>query len=338
MTATSAGHNPRRVKRVSLMIAFALCSAIAAPSSGRGQSAADSIARGLDSVSVGARDDAVAQLTELGIVNINAVVRARLISLLENEGTTGFSTNTDSVDTDELFSSYLARLVRLVAQFQDVSSLRGICISTGLDVNNSVRLFVAAHAAQAYPFLEEAWGLSIGRLGLLQTFGQILGSTSGGLSTAQLSTIRAQVYSVAVSNPVGFLAAASYAGLGELAPVAQQIAASDPDAGNRDLAASVASRLSAAQANASSASLLTNSQSWLDAFCLGATGARNGVCHSLHNDFNNAIKHLDGNPNAARNVLNALINRANGATSEGTLSAAEASVVLGNATLVLSRI
>src|SRR3989304_1746451 len=77
------------------------------------------------------------------------------------------------------------------------------------------------------------------------------------------------------------------------------------------------SPLTASRNGLSNATLLEQSQGWLDAFCLGGSGSRYGACESLDNHFSSAIKHFGGNRNAARNALDALIFRAKTARDHG---------------------
>jgi hypothetical protein len=320
-----------------LRLLVALLGVLLAGSTRADAQAADSLARGLDSSSVTARADAIARLSALGLANISPAVRTRLMVLLETEGSTRFATAADTADSDERFSGYIEELASLVVQFQDPRALRGLCLA-GLDVSRDVQLFVVANAAASFPFLEEAWTSPLRQQGTLETWGRMLGAPSTSLSQAQQLTIRQHVLAASVTYPIGFLWAASLGQLGDLASVAQTLATTSTDPIVQSRAATVQATLAAVQANLSNVALLTLSQEWLEGFCQGSAGSRHGACQSLDNHFDNAIKHLGGNANAARNVLDALISRASDAASIGDLSAQEASLVIGNATLVLSRL
>jgi hypothetical protein len=264
------------------------------------------------------------------------------VSLLEAEGVaiaagTPLPSVADSTEKGEEYPGYIAELVSLVAALRDTRALRGLCLA-GLGVSRDVQLFVAANAAASFPYLEETWANPARRQGLLETWGRILGSQGASLSSSQAATIRQHVMQAATINQAGFLGAVSIGQLADLASVVTSITASATNDVIASWAAEVGATLAPLKQALSSAALLAGTQGWLEAFCQGASGSRQGACQSLYNHFDNAIKQLGGNGNAARNVLDALINRAQTARDHGDLTASEAALVIENATLVRSRL
>ena len=327
------------IRRVALRTVTILLLAVAANRAGA-QSVADTLARDLDSASVGARYDAVAALGMLSLPQIPAAVRTRLIALLEAEGVTMKSGTLPTVasDTisDETYPGYITALATLVLEFADTRSLRGLAL-TGLGISRTIQNFVVQNGAQSLPFLDEAYTSPTARHSVLLTWGLMLSPSGSTLTTAQKQTIKQKLLSAVTIDALGVVWAARLGGLADLEPVVKAIAASSSDPIVSSRAAQVDTILNAARASQTNSAILTGARDWLTAMCLGSTGARHGACQSLDNHFDDSIKHLtQGNGNAERNALSALIDKAGNARDHGDLTAFEASILIDAANRVLA--
>lgn len=325
-------------RRLALVVAL-LFAPFATSSS---QTVSDSLARGLDSLDISARYNAVTSLENLPTSQISSVVRSRLIALLEAEGDTllrnaVLPSLADTTDYGELYPEYVSDLTQVVLSLQDARALRGLCLA-GLQVNGEVQQFVTAHANDALPFLQEAWQNPTLHEGVFETWGRILGTPSAPVSMDQRNSIMASVMRAASSDPLGFLWAADFGGLAVAASVAASIASTSFDDVVRERASAVQVALAEEQQAKSSVQILTETEAWLDAVCAGSTGARNGACRSTGNALKNAQKAL-GHPGRAASVqLGNAIDHATSARDRGLFSTAEAALVIGNAGLVLGRL
>lgn len=306
------------------------------------QTASDSIARGLDSVSLAARYGAVTTLENLPTSQISPAVRTRLITLLESEGemllqNATAPTPADTTDSGEQYPEYLGDLTQLVLRFQDLSSLRGLCLA-GLQINGAVQQFVVSHADEALPFLREAWQNSALHEGVLETWGRLLGTPTAPISVAQRDSVIANVMAASATDSLGFVWAADLSGMAILAPAVAYVGSTSTDAVTRDRAADVQSSLAQSQAALTADEILVQTAAWLDGMCTGSTGPRHGACQSIGKFLTNAQKALGHPGQAARVELGNAIEHATTARDSGLFTPVEAAVIIGNATVVLARL
>jgi hypothetical protein len=129
------------------------------------------------------------------------------------------------------------------------------------------------------------------------------------------------------------------ASLVSLVPAFLQVAAAAGDEVVRSRAQRVVNELQPKLDQTPPLAIVTQVSEWVQGFCAGSTGARNGACTSITNLIANAATHIGaGRLSSARDVLGALADRAVDAQQTGALTAPEAQLIGENARYVIGRL
>ena len=232
---------------------------------------------------------------------------------------------------------YLERLVALVVKLDDPRALRALCL-IGIQADRSAQVFVAAHASQSLPLLDEAAALPTAQVAVAETFALMLRSPASSLSAEQSQGLRRKIFLLASTHPVAFLGAVAAGQLIDLQPLVNTINVGTRDSIVREKAREVTAALAPLPAKFSSAAALTRTQQWLAATCEGTAGTKHDACASVDGLVADAVRQLGaGNPASAKSALTAVVRGARAATTRRDLTTFQGSLVMGNAQLALNR-
>jgi hypothetical protein len=267
-----------------------------------------------------------------------------MIALLEQEATGRAPASADTVaEEDESYSEYVIDLASGVMRLQDPAALRGLTL-LGIQTAQDIQQYVASFGARSLPLLAEAWRLKIdGRPSVITTWAFSANLTGpNALSKEDRQTVLASILAASEKYPIAVASAARSGSLVVLMPVLADIAAHTTDEVIRSRAQKAVALLTPARANTSPLTLLDETAQWLAGFCRAEglrSAGRHGACTSLSNRFGNVREHIvAGRTVPAVNVLTAVEREASDARSKGALTAAESSLIVGNAQYIAGRL
>jgi hypothetical protein len=355
-----------------------IASALAAPAVlAQGNVAeSDSLARLLMTPSIHKRADVVARLNALPIVELSPSARMGLVALLDAEATGRAPVDPNPPGgEDETYSEYLIELTDAVLKLKDPASLRGLT-RLGIQTGFQVQRFIASFGATSLPSLDEAWRTEVrARPSIITTWAFTLARTGpNALNPQNRRRVSASIIAATDSFPIAVASAARVGSLSALVPLLADVASrskSDIVRGEAQKAVNVLAPLRAAT---TPVALLEQTSELLRGFCAkgghdegdddkgehddphvaaatstpsvrkhdeheGEQLSREEACGTLRGKLTFARATLvTGRPAAAKLVLEDIVHTAARARASGAFTSAEAALIEGNATYILSRL
>ncbi len=309
---------------------------------------ADALAERLSDPQAHVRADAVARLNSLPLEELTPNARAKLVALLDAEARKAMPAPEDvSSEEDERYDEYLLDLTDAVLKLRDPGSLRGMAL-LGIHSGLEAQRYVASFGSQSLALLGEAWRSDPElRADVMGTWGFMLAGT-GTLSDQERDQLLSEIMSVADEHPIYVATAARTAPLPVLSPVLADLAASATSVVVRSRTEKAVQELAPLRSAMSAEALLRETERIARSFC-SVPGLkvkpphghlnRPAACGKIGADFEEARAALStGRPADARAALGDAAAVATEARSSGMLTAAEASLVAGNASYLASRI
>lgn len=249
----------------------------------------------------------------------------------------------------EAFGEYYVNLAATAGTFRTPTADRALVPAVG--VSAGIQRRVARLGDEGIPQLAAMIVADYQPADALETMGLAwfwADSTGAPLSDQSRRTILSTLFAAASGSPElksGLDGALRNMNDGALLPFATEIvrralAANDMDIDVGYLNTRVIPALRTAASGVSTTDLARRTRRLVVSLCAGVTsGPRQGACQSLTNQLDNAINQLASGQNGpARNVVQALIARADHARSDGAITDLEYSLIVGDAQLILARL
>lgn len=302
----------------SILICVAILATVAIPA--RAQTPVDSLASALLSPDFNVRHAALHQINESFAEPMAGSLVNAVVTLLNQEAAAPGSLVGDDA------GEYLIELVVAAVNTNDSRAIDGLLKLGGVEISGAVGNFIAGRGPGQLPALD-AYALTGDRAlqNAVTVYGLMLGRHGSTLSRTDSAAVLARLLAAAgsgssrVGDELAYIAA--QIPLPEFLAVVQGMAANDPSLLE---APRTVARLITLQSATPPMTLLRRLQVSLDGACVGASGQRNGTCHSMENHLDNAIGHLTaGRMPEAKKALEEFADKADKALQHGSFSATE---------------